>query len=90
LKFLILFFQNLRVVLVDHNVDADFPLSVVVEVLDHHVNEIPPSSSNSSSLRHSKKISDIMLPFQSNSVELTLMVDLDLKSVTGRQGPQGK
>ncbi len=39
--------------LVDHNVDPDFPLSVVEEVLDHHVNEIPTNSNNCSSLRHS-------------------------------------
>ena len=40
-------------VLVDHNVDADFPLGVVVEVLDHHVNEIQNSSDRNSALRHS-------------------------------------
>jgi hypothetical protein len=75
-------------VLVDHNVDADFPLSVVVEVLDHHVNEIPPSSNNSSSFRHSKKISNIMLLFKSKSVGFTLLWDLDINLLpgTGRQG----
>ena len=30
----------MRVVLVDHNVDNDFPAGAVVEVLDHHVSEM--------------------------------------------------
>ncbi len=44
-------FQKQRVVLVDHNVDEDFPLGVVVEVLDHRPCEMQVSAD--SSIRHS-------------------------------------
>jgi hypothetical protein len=35
------------VVLVDHNVDNDFPPDAIVEVLDHHANEMVQSASSS-------------------------------------------